>query len=468
MAVYECTVCGNRYDEEKEGVSWADLADNWVCPVCESKKSYFQPIAAESVLASPKTAEDATDTYLSQWARDRDSFEGHMEDIHTIAVTGESIIEPMRSQKPVISWDDILIKGAQLAKVPLNKDESVTTQTVIGSKAKQPLIIETPLYVTHMSFGALSREAKIALARGSAAVHTATCSGEGGILKEAKDFSYKYILEYVPNQYSITDENLKNADAIEIKIGQSSKPGMGGHLPGKKVTKEVAEVRGFPEGEDIISPAHFEDILNKEDLKKKVSWLREKSEGRPIGVKIAAGNIEADLEYVVYAQPDFITVDGRAGATGAAPKFVKQATSIPTIFSLYRARKFLDNTKCEGISLLITGGFRVSADFIKALALGADAVALGTSALIALGCQQYRSCNTGKCRVGITTQDPELRSRFNIDHSSERLENFLRVSSDELKDFARLTGNDDVHKLSIADLCTTNSELSEHTNIEHV
>ncbi|MCD6460106.1 rubredoxin [bacterium] len=465
----QCSVCGHRYDEDKEGVRWDDLADDWVCPVCESKKKYFEPIATESSEpALPVSSEGVLESYLSQWARGTDLCEEYMADIHQIAVSGESIIEPMRSRKPVISWDDLLIKGAQLAKIPLNKDVPVKTQTVIGPNAKKPLVIETPLYVSHMSYGALSREAKIALAKGSAAAYTATCSGEGGILKEARDFSYKYIFEYVPNQYSITDENLKNADAVEIKIGQSAKPGMGGHLPGKKVTQEISEIRGFPEGQDIISPAHFADILTKDDLKKKVAWLREKSDGRPIGIKIAAGNIEADIEYVVYAEPDFVTIDGRAGATGASPKFVKQSTSIPTIFSLYRARKFLDKAKCDGISLLITGGLRISSDFAKAIMLGADAVALGTSALIALGCQQYRICNTGKCPVGITTQNPELRARFNIKRSAQRLANFLKISTKELKDFARLTGNDDIHKLSISDLCTTNSELSNHTDIEHV
>jgi len=469
MSIYECSVCGYRYDEAKEGVLFQDLPDDWACPICESKKSYFQSLGEQGVTEkSDSSLEENLESYLSQWGRGSDQFEEYMNDIHTIALTGESIIEPMRTHKPVLSWDDILIKGAQLAKIPLNKDVPVKTQTVLGPKAKQPLILETPLYVTHMSFGALSREAKIAIAQGSAAVHTATCSGEGGILKEAQDVSYKYILEYVPHEYSITDENLKSVDAVEIKIGQSAKPGMGGHLPGKKVTKDIAQNRGIPEGKDVISPASFEDILNKDDLKKKVLWLREKSGGKPIGVKIAAGNLEDDLEIVLYADPDFITVDGRPGATGASPKFVKQATSIPTIFSLYRARKFLDSKNRKDISLIITGGLRVSSDFSKALALGADAIAIGTSALIALGCQQYRICNTGKCPVGITTQDSDLRSRFNIDFSAKRLENFLQVSTEELKDFARLTGNNDIHKISMADLCTTSSEISRQTAIEHV
>ena len=383
-----------------------------------------------------------------------------------MAESGKSVYEPMRTKKPTISWDEILFKGAQLATLPLNADEPVTTQTVIGPQAKKPLIIDTPIYVSHMSFGALSKEAKTALAKGSAAVKTAMCSGEGGILPESIENAHKYIFEYVPNQYSVTEENLRRVDAIEIKIGQSAKPGMGGHLPGHKVTDEIAAIRGFPPGQDIVSPSHFKDINNKEELKQKVDWLREASQGKPIGVKIAAGHIEADLEVALYANPDFITIDGRAGATGAAPKFIKAATSVPTIFALLSARKALENRK--EISLIITGGLRVSSDFAKALALGADAVAIATAALIAIGCQQYRICNTGKCPVGIATQDPALRSRCNIDKSAKRLANYLRVVTEELKDFSRLTGKQDIHQLSMSDLFTTNSEISNHTDIEHV
>ncbi len=217
--------------------------------------------------------------YLGEWKRESDEIEGYMADIHKMSVTGESIIEPMRTKKDVISWDEILIKGAQLAKMPLNKDEEVKTKTVIGPKAEQPLTIGIPFYITHMSFGALSKDVKLALAKGSANVDTAMCSGEGGLVKESMDFAHKYIFEYVPNEYSMSDENLEEVDAIEIKIGQSTKPGMGGELSAKKVTKEIAEKRGFPEKKDIISPARFDDINDKDDLKEKVSWLRERSEG---------------------------------------------------------------------------------------------------------------------------------------------------------------------------------------------
>jgi methylamine---glutamate N-methyltransferase subunit C len=468
MARYKCSVCEYIYDEEKEGVPFDKLPPDWICPICESAKSYFRSrkdleleekyYGGESSPASSKTEE---------YKRDSDDLEIYMSDIREIARTGKSIIEPMRTRKPVVSWDDILIKGAQLAKIPLDRLDEVATRTVIGPKAKKPLTIETPIYVSHMSYGALSKEIKIALAKGSAIAKTAICSGEGGILTEEIENAHKYIFEYVPNKYSVTEENLKRADAIEIKFGQSTKPGMGGHLPGEKVTAEIAKVRGFEEGKDIISPSFFPDITDQQGLKKKIDWLREVSNGRPIGVKIAAGKIKEDILFAVQAEPDFITLDGRPGGTGASSKFVKASTSIPTIFALYKARKALDESGVKGITLVITGGLRISSDFAKALAMGADAVAIATSALMAVGCQQYRVCHTGKCPVGITTQDPELRARVNIENSAGWLANFIRVSTAELKDFARLTGNKSVHDLSVSDLITINSEISNHTSIEH-
>jgi glutamate synthase domain-containing protein 2 len=463
MAVYKCMVCDTVYGEGNKGVKWDDLPDNWVCPVCGSGKSHHKLV---------QDAANKSDTSDTPGCRDESSRTSELEtcmvDIHMISETGASIIEPMRTERPTFSWDEILVKGAQLAKIPLNHDEAVNTKTIIGPKAKRPLVIDTPIYITHMSFGALSKEAKLALAKGSASVKTAMCSGEGGILPESMQSAYKYIFEYVPNRYSATEDNLKKVDAIEIKIGQSTKPGMGGHLPAEKVTEEIAKIRGVSKGSDIISPSYFEDIKNRDDLKKKVEWLRKSSDGRPIGIKFAAGNVEADLEVALYAEPDFITIDGRPGGTGAAPKFIKAATSVPSIFALYRAGKFLKEKGATDVSLVITGGLRISSDFAKALALGADAVAIGTSALMACGCQQYRMCSTGRCPVGITSQDPELRQMVNIDESAKRLANFLRVSTEELKNFARLTGNNNVHRLLIHDLCTTNSEISNYTEIEHV
>lgn len=424
--------------------------------------------ASGGTVSSDAIGDPAEGDYLAQWKRTDDQREPYLDEIHTIAETGRSIIEPMRTAKKTPTWDDLLIKGAQLATLPLNEDEPVQTETVLGPGADKPLVIDTPMIVSHMSYGALSREIKTALAKGSAAVGTAICSGEGGMLEEEFAHAHRYILEYVPNQYSITDENLCRVDAIEIKIGQSAKAGMGGHLPGGKVTEEIAAVRGREVGRDIVSPARFPGVQTAQDLRGLVDSLRERAAGRPVGVKIAAGNLEPDLEFALAAGPDFITLDGRAGATGAAPKVVKDAVSVPTIHALCRARALLDQHRVKHVSLIITGGMRVSADFAKALALGADAVAIATAALIASGCQQYRICNTGNCPVGIATQDPQLRRRLHVDLSARYLENFLRVCTEELKTFARLTGHRNIHGISVHDLCTTNSELSNTTVIEHV
>ena len=473
MSAYICDVCEYAYDEVKEKAKWDALPADWHCPVCESGKNLYHPARPGSDASRTTERTDTEDRATGppesgDLKRSSDSQEVHMADIHRMAESGNSIIEPMRTRFFGFSWDDILIKGAQIARLPLNEDEPVSTRTTIGPKADKPLVMETPIFVTHMSFGALSKEAKIALARGSAAVETAICSGEGGALPEEMDAAYRYIFEYVPNRYSVNDETLQSVDAVEIKFGQSAKPGMGGHLPGGKVTEEIAAIRGFVKGQDIISPSHFDDIHNRDELKKKVDWLREKSKGKPIGVKLAAGNVEDDLDVALDAGPDFITIDGRAGATGAAPKFVKAATSVPTIFALARARHFLDERGVLDVSLIVTGGLRISPDFAKAMAMGTDAVAIGTSALMAIGCQQYRICDTGKCPMGITTHSPDLIARFDIDEGARGLANFLRVSTEELTTFSRLTGNNDVHGLSLHDLCTTNSEISGYTDIEHV
>ncbi|HBY2917376.1 TPA: alpha-hydroxy-acid oxidizing protein, partial [Clostridioides difficile] len=445
MSIYKCSVCGYIYDESKNDKTWDELSEDWECPVCTKGRSYFGKISTVYYEEDEKVAEDIVEdesklntekegdlNYLSTYLRRDDEVEKHMDIIHEMAVTGKSIIEPMRTKLPVISWDDILIMGAQLNPLPLNEHDEVNTTTIIGKKAKKPMIIENPVYISHMSFGALSKELKIALAKGAAQNKTAMCSGEGGILPEEKEASYKYIFEYVPNKYSVTEENLKNSDAIEIKIGQGTKPGMGGHLPGEKVTEEIAKVRNKPVGQDVISPSCFEEIQSKEDLKKLVDELREVSEGRPIGVKISAGHIEKDMEFIAYAKPDFVTIDGRGGATGASPKLLKDATSIPTIFALYRARKYIDTHGLD-MDLVITGGLRISTDFAKAIAMGADAVAIASSALMAAACQQYRICGSGKCPVGVATQDEELRKRLHIENSANRVANFLNVSLEELK-----------------------------------
>ena len=462
MAIYKCSICGAIYDEAKEGKPLSELSGS---PICKQPISRFELVEPDPAEVKPTAYMGELD-YDASTAR-HDSSCRYMAEIHEMAVTGKSIGGSMATQMPMPDWDRILMLGAQLNPAPLNDDDPVDTTTVIGKHAKKPMILENPVYISHMSFGALSKEVKVALSKGSAMAKTAMCSGEGGILPEEKEAAYKYIFEYIPNKYSVTDENLRSSDAIEIKIGQGTKPGMGGHLPGEKVTPEIAAIRGKKPGEDIQSPSKFPELNTKEDLRDMVAMLRERSGGRPIGIKIAAGRIEKDLEYCVYAQPDFITIDGRGGATGSSPLFLREATTVPTIYALARARKYLDSVNSD-ISLIITGGLRVSADFAKALAMGADAIAVASAGLIAAACQQYRICGSGNCPVGVATQNPELRARMKVDASAQRVANFLNVSLKELKTFARVTGHSSIHELSMADLVTVDRDIAEFTGIRHI
>ncbi len=468
--VYKCSICGYVYDEEKEGKPFSQLTE---CPVCRQPAERFRATGLPQPPAPPAPGKEAAPANVSGLdlayppeTRRTDSDYRYMREIHEMAVTGKSAIEAMGTRMKMPNWDDVLVLGAQLNPMPLDEHALVSLKTVIGKRARKPMALDMPVYISHMSFGALSRETKIALAKGSAAAGTAMCSGEGGILPEEKEAAYKYIFEYVPNLYSVTDENLKTSDAIEIKIGQGTKPGMGGHLPGGKVTPEIARIRNKPMGQDVISPSRFPGIDSAQDLKNLVSELRRRSEGRPIGIKIAAGRIERDLEFCVYAEPDFITIDGRGGATGASPAIIRDSTSVPTIYALCRARKYLDAVGAD-IDLVITGGLRVSSDFAKAIAMGADAVAIASAAMVAAACQQYRICGTGMCPVGVATQDEKLRERLHIDAAAKRVENYLKCSAEELRTFARITGNRDIHGLSVDDLCTISQEIWEHTDIPH-
>ena len=470
MAFYTCQVCKYLFDDKSRGVPFDALPENWCCPECGAGKSNFMLKIGQDADQPENQSSPVLQTLPAEvlgLKRKHDDVEQWMEDIHAIAETGHSVDEAMRTHLPVVSWDDILILGKQLSGLPLANEDKVVTQTVIGPNAAQPLVLDTPILISHMAFGVLSPEAQLALAKASAMVGTAIGSGGTGILQQSFSASRKFILEYVPNQYGITPENLLKVDAIEIKFGQSCLPGMGSVLPGVNVTKEISKELGFPAGKDIVSPSRYPDIHTPTELKDKIDWLRDASNGRPIGVKLAAGHIENDLDFALQAGPDFITIDGRPGGIGSAPKFIKMATSIPTIYALSRARKFLDRNHIGKISLIITGGLRISPDFAKALAMGADAVSISTSALIAMGCQQYKICNTGRCPMGIATQDPALRSRLDIENAARKVANFLRVSTEELIQFAKLTGHYNVHDLSLKDLCTCNSEIANHTGIHH-
>ena len=472
MARYRCTVCGEIYDEEDEGVRFEDLPDDWVCPLCHSPKSAFVLMDEESTQNQADEPEsEPAPSVVPEGSIDVPQnlkrFDGGvMDDIHAMALTGKSVDSAMDTTVPVPNFDDILFLGAQLATSPKNVDCDVNIRTVIGKKAEKPMDLEMPVYISHMSFGALSGRAKIALSKGSAMAGTAMCSGEGGALWDEMVAAHRYIFEYIPNQYSFNDMTLEHCSAIEIKIGQGTKPGMGGHLPGEKVTEIIATMRGKRRGEDILSPSKFPGLDTPEDLKEMVDMLRSRSGGLPIGVKIAAGHIEEDLEFISHSGCDFITIDGRGGATGSSPKFLKDSSSVPTVYALSRARRYMDEHGMDQ-ELVITGGFRTSGDCIKALAMGADAVAVSSAALMALGCQRYRICNTGMCPMGIATQDPELESRLDVESGSMRVGNYLNALANEIRSFLRVSGHSGLEELSLDDLCTVSSEIAENTGIRH-
>lgn len=397
----------------------------------------------------------------------KEPYDNKLSAIQNLAKTGESAHKSMRTQMPFIGFESILFKNAQVSVLPLESDTVVNTKTVIGKSAKHPLVIDMPFYVSHMSFGALSAEAKTALAKGSAMAGTAMCSGEGGMLAASRKAAKYYIYELGTAAFSHDENAIKMADAVELKMGQAAKPGLGGVLPAEKVTDEIAEIRGIKPGEDGLTPARMDGVNDAKSLRKKVAWVRSLLGGKPVGIKFAAGHIEEDIRTALAASPDFITIDCRGGATGAAPVFIKDNVCVPAIFAIRRARRYLDSVNSD-VTLCVTGGFRDSSDIAKALALGADAVALATASLISIGCIQSKVCHTGKCPVGISTQDKALRRLLNVDTGAQGLFNYYAATKRELIDFARSNGKDDVHQLSMADVMTTSDTVAAFTDISHV
>ena len=440
-------------------------------PFCDGSHYYVEFKDGGDVNKEAEQRPDAPTPTLDQSKSpptpDHNASPTKLDGVAALAATGKSDISAMGTRKSFPNWDSIVFKGAQLARMPLNEDETVNTKTVIGNTADHPLEIEMPFYVSHMSFGALSRETKIALARGSRLVGTMMCSGEGGMLPQEREEAARYVYELGTACFSHKDDAIRQADATEIKIGQAAKPGLGGHLPKGKITAEIAEIRGIKLGEDSISPGRHSGIDSLDDLKREVDHLRELTAGKPVGIKFSAGHVEADIAFALEAKPDFITIDCRGGATGAAPTFLKDNVCIPPIYAIHRARKALDAAK-SSVTLCVTGGFRDSADIAKALAMGADAVALATASMVAVGCQQARVCQTGQCPVGIATQDPGLRQLFDIDLAVERFVNFYNGTREELKHFARTNGHDDVHMLDLSDILTLSDDVARYTDIEHV
>ncbi len=364
-------------------------------------------------------------------------------------------------------WEEIQFLPAQLASRPLLDEQEVKTKVIIGLNAKKPLELDIPLFVSDMSFGALSKEAKISLAKGAEMAGTGICSGEGGMLPEEQESNSKYFYELASGKFGFSWDKVKKAQAFHFKGGQGAKTGTGGHLPGGKVTKEIAEVRGLTEGETAISPAAFPDMKTVDDFKRFAEEVREKTGGIPIGFKIAASHIEADIDFALQVGVDYIILDGRGGGTGSAPTILRDNINVPTIPALARARKYLDKVEAEGVTLIITGGLRVAEDFAKAMMLGADAIAVSNSALQAIGCLGMRACSTNNCPVGIATQKESLRQRIIIHQSAKQLDNFFKATNDLIKVVSRSCGHDDIRKFNLNDLSTLNYEMHKLTGISY-
>src|SRR4030043_200265 len=386
-------------------------------------------------------------------------------DIKTIAETGESIVRPMGSlKKPgcALSFDNLHFVPAQVAKIPLDREEKVNTEVVIGPAAKKPLKVSSPIMITGMSFGATSKNVHLVISRVAKDLKIAFNSGEGGILEEeykAKEF---LIGQYATGRFGVNEDVIKKVAAVEIRFGQGAYPGKGSYLPAKKMTEEGANLRGLKTGEPAYSPAPHHDRKTPEEIKNKIDWLREITGGVPIGAKIGCGNIEDDIKVLVDAGVDYIAIDGFGGGTGAPGPHIKDNVGISIWAAIPKAKKTLKDLGVkENITLIAGGNLRTSADFAKCLALGADAVYIGTAALIAINCQQYRVCHTGMCPTGVTTHNPELTKQLNIEEGVRKLGNFIKVLTEEIAELARIVGKNDVNDFSSENLVSIQKEMAE-------
>ena len=404
------------------------------------------------------TTEEPTVEFIHQLAREGLSKMGHHGPMTSMGVP--------RHELP--HWDDIQIMVAQMATKPLMEDASVDSELIIGPEAKKPLRLKIPLFVSDMSFGALSEEAKISLAKGAELAGTGICSGEGGMLPEEQQANSRYFYELASAAFGYREELLKKVQAFHFKGGQGAKTGTGGHLPGTKNIGKISQVRGIAEGEPAISPPTFKDLSSVSDFKRFADRVREITGGIPVGFKLSANHIEKDIQFALDASADYIILDGRGGGTGAAPEMFRDHISVPTIPALARARRYLDEQGASGrVTLIITGGLRVPVDFVKALALGADGIAISNSAMQAIGCVAARICNSNNCPAGIATQKKDLRQKLDIEKSSVQLHNFFDASVELMKVMARACGHDALNKFDKDDLATWHREMALLSGIKY-
>ena len=385
------------------------------------------------------------------------------------AETGQHRIRGCGSTKKYPSFDDLLVLPSQLSRLSIDTyREDCKTQTVLGSRfAKNPLVIETPIMISGMSYGALSKEAKTALSKSTQIVGTSINNGEGGLLPEERDNSYKQVVQITPSRMGFSLENIEAADALEIICGIGAKPGLSGHLMGSKITKEIAEFRQLPEGIDLHSHPRHGDIFGADDMVLKIQELRDVTDWKvPIFVKIAAGRVKEDVKIAAKTGADGIVIDGSEGGTGAAPVVASAHLGIPTLPALVQAVRALEEMGVkEEISLMVSGGIRDGSDIVKALAIGADAVAIGTGAMIAMGCVVCLRCHEGKCAYGIGTQDPERRKKLNIDDAAQKVANYIQGMTYEALLIAKAAGKTALANMEREDLRSMTLESCAMTGI---
>lgn len=452
-----CKVCKHIYDEEKEGITFRTLDEEWKCPICESPKTVFD-----------KTKKEVSE----QKVRKKYSYETEEEyekfyDLSKMSYTGKSVLSSMGSKKEIeFSLDDINFIPAQVNKFPLNKEEDVEIGLVIGPKSKKPFKVNSPILISALSYGAVSTRVREVVSTVARENNIGFNTGEGGILDSDIKNNSPVIVQYATGRFGITEEILKKAKAIEIKIGQGAYPGKGSFLPASKIDKNLAKIRGLSEGEDAYSPARHPDINSHDQLREKVNWLKKVTDGVPVGAKLGCGNIEKDIEVLLNSKVDYIALDGFAGGTGATDKYIKDHMGIPIFAAIPRAVKHLEELgERENITLIGSGGIKSSNDIAKLLALGANGTYIGTTALIGLGCKQYRVCHKGDCGNGITTNDPELVKNLHIDKSVISLNNLITVLNNEIKGISRVLGEDKIKNLDKSDLISLKKDLAEICNI---